>query len=133
MSAANQAPETETLKVAVPTDDGETISHHFGQAKYFRVISVENNAIRASELREKASHQHSDHSHPAGAHPGQLMVAAISDCQVLISGGMGAPAFSRASAAGLQVILTPVASIEAAVQAYLAGTLDSHLNLIHAH
>jgi len=122
-----------TTKLAVPTDDGETISRHFGQAKYFRVITLENDQTARSEMREKASHQHGDHSHPAGIHPGQQMIEVISDCQVLVCGGMGTPAYNRVVAAGLRVILTRQLSIDTAVQAYLLGTLNNEPNLVHTH
>jgi predicted Fe-Mo cluster-binding NifX family protein len=121
------------IKLAVPTDDGETISQHFGQAKYFNVLTLENNQVSDSEMREKASHQHGDHSSPEGAHPGQQMVESISDCQVLIVGGMWAPAFNRAAAAGLKVYLTGNTSILAAVNAYIAGNLDNNPSLMHMH
>jgi predicted Fe-Mo cluster-binding NifX family protein len=122
-----------STKIAIPTDDGETISRHFGQAKYFQVITLEDHQVAGSELVEKASHQHGDHSQAEGVHPGQQMVAAISDCQVLIAGGMGTPAFNRATAAGLTVFLTETSFVQAAVQAYLAGTLENDLSLIHSH
>jgi len=121
------------VKVAVPTDDGETISQHLGQAKYFKVFLLENNQASSSEMREKASHQHGDHSHPEGVHPGQQMVETISDCQVLISGGMGTPMFARATAAGLKVFLTKGPSIQSAVDAYLSGTLENNPSLVHSH
>jgi predicted Fe-Mo cluster-binding NifX family protein len=120
-------------KIAVPTDDGEYISHHFGQARYFRVITLEDAQVNHSELREKVSHQHGDHAHPAGVHPGQQMIEAISDCQVLVCGGMGTPAYNRAVAAGLKVILTRQVSVDDAIQAYLSGTLADEPGLVHAH
>ncbi len=119
-----------TTRIAIPTNDGETISRHFGQAKFFRVVTVDNGQLSTTELRPKASHQHSD-PHPAGMHPGQQMVNAIADCQVLISGGMGQPAYQKATAAGLKVILTRQGSIQAALQAYLAGQLADEPQLIH--
>jgi predicted Fe-Mo cluster-binding NifX family protein len=122
-----------SIKVAVPTDDGAGISRHFGQAKYFKVLILEDQQVVESEMRPKASHQHGDHSDMGGVHPGQLMVEAISDCQVLISGGMGMPAFNRAAAAGLQVFLTANSSIDSAVQDYLAGTLDNNPAMMHSH
>ena len=121
------------IKIAVPTDDGVTISHHFGQAKQFKVCTIENNQVVDTELREKASHLHGDHSHADGIHPGQLMVTLISDCSVLLSGGMGTPAFNKARAAGLEVVLTAVHSIDDAITAYLAGTLKNDPGLIHIH
>jgi predicted Fe-Mo cluster-binding NifX family protein len=122
-----------SIKVAIPTDDGETISRHFGQAKYFKVFILDQNQLSSSELREKASHQHGDHSHQNGVHPGQQMVASISDCQVLISGGMGTPAFTRASEAGLKVFMTDNLSIPSALEAFLAKTLVNNLSLMHSH
>jgi predicted Fe-Mo cluster-binding NifX family protein len=122
-----------TIKIALTTDDGESISQHFGQASYFKVITLEDNLISGSELREKASHQHGDHSHADGVHPGQQMVESIFDCQVLITGGMGTPALNRAAAAGLKVFLTDIPSIDSAIQAYVAGTLDNDQSRIHSH
>jgi predicted Fe-Mo cluster-binding NifX family protein len=119
------------VKIAIPTDDGATISGHFGQAKQFKIFTIENKQILSTEMREKASHQHGDHSHAEGVHPGQLMVAVISDCQVLISGGMGTGAFNKAQAAGLEVTLTAVRSIDEAVAAYPTGGLKSDSGLIH--
>jgi len=121
------------IKIAVPTDDGTTISRHFGQAAYFTVVSLENNQVASTETRAKASHNHGDHTSTQGVHPGQAMVDSISDCQVLICGGMGTPVFNRAQAAGLTVILTRLPTIDAALQAYAAGTLENEPTLIHMH
>ena len=120
-----------SLKVAVPTDDGDTISRHFGQAKFFKIINLENDRVVSSEMRPKATHQHGDYSQSAAVHPGQQMVEDLADCQVLISGGMGEPVLNRATAAGLKVFLTGNTSIDAALQAYLAGTLDHNPALVH--
>jgi len=120
-------------KVAIPTDDGNTISRHFGQAKFFKVITLLNNEVSSAEMREKASHQHGAHSIEQGIHPGQLMVDAISDCQVLISGGMGTPAYARATQAGLIVILTRLSSISDSLDGFIAGTLKNDPGLVHPH
>ena len=121
------------IKIAVTTDDGETVSQHFGQAKYFKVFVVENNQVVGSEMRVKASHQHGDHSHPGGVHPGQQMVETISDCQVIISGGMGTPALNRATATGLKVFLSGISLIDSAVEVYIAGTLDNNPSRVDMH
>ncbi len=123
------------LKIAFPTDDGETISKHLGQARYFQVITVEDGKIESSERRDKASHTHQDHSHEneAGIHPGQSMIETIIDCQVLISGGMGEPMFRRAVSSELEVFLTGIDRISEAVDAYLQGKLTSDLRRIHVH
>jgi predicted Fe-Mo cluster-binding NifX family protein len=122
-----------TTKIAFPTDDGETISRHFGQAAQFKVLTLSDGRLGPSELRDKASHRHDDHAATGGTHPGQQMVGVVSDCQVVISGGMGAPMLARLEAAGLKVYLTRERSISAAAEAYLGGTLQDDRRLVHQH
>ncbi len=122
-------------KIAIPTDNGETISKHLGQAHYFQVITLENGQIQSSERRDKASHSHQDHQHEheAGVHPGQAMIETVQDCQVLIAGGMGQPMYNRAVSSGLEVYLTGEDRIVNAVEAYGQGTLPSDMRRIHMH
>jgi len=124
-----------TKNIVFPTDDGETISSHLGQARFFQVISLEDGKVLGSELREKVSHTHQNHSHTEGdqVHPGQAMFATIRDCQVLIAGGMGSPAYERAKSLGMEVYLTSEKRIDDALTAYRAGKLDSDMRRIHVH
>jgi predicted Fe-Mo cluster-binding NifX family protein len=59
------------------------------------------------------------------------MVTAIADCQVLLARGMGAGAYESIKQAGIRPIVTDVASIEDAIEAYLAGTLTDHPETLH--
>ena len=123
-------------KIAFPTDDGQTISKHMGQAPYFQVITVEDGQVQSSEQRAKTSHAHHDHSHEQGvevAHPGQQMLEAIRDCQVLIAGGMGQPMYDRLVAGGFQVFLTGVNAIDEALQSFEQGNLTTDLRRVHQH
>jgi predicted Fe-Mo cluster-binding NifX family protein len=124
------------MKIAFTTDDGQSITSHFGQARYFRVISTEDGQPVLSEQREKTWHVHGQAhaSEPAGGsivHPGQAMLETISDCQVLITGGIGEPAFARAQTMGIIIFLTGEKDIEKALQTYLSGLLTSDLRRIH--
>jgi predicted Fe-Mo cluster-binding NifX family protein len=125
------------IKIAFPTDDGQVISSHLGQARFFRIITIENGQTQQTELREKMQHQHGDHHEDPSLgvqdHPGQVMLASIADCQALIAGGMGEPAYQRAASMGLQVYLTSEKSIDAAIAAYLSGSLTSDSRRIHHH
>jgi predicted Fe-Mo cluster-binding NifX family protein len=128
--------EKKPMKIALTTDDGQTISSHFGQARFFRVITTEDGQPVLSEQRDKAWHVHGQPhtSGPAGAaavHPGQAMFETISDCQVLITGGIGEPAFARAQTMGIIVFLTGEKEIEKALQSYLNGLITSDLRRIH--
>ncbi len=85
-------------------------------------------------VRQKPYHSHHDHPGQAGGHNGghTEMFAPIADCQVLLCGGMGQPAYQKALDAGLQVVLTG-GELRAAVEAYLSGQVVSDLRRIHQH
>ncbi len=104
------------VKIAFPTEDGETISAHFGRAPFFTVVTLNEGEAPQFEKRSKAFHGSAEHA-PGAEHPGHdhnPMFSPIADCQVLIAGGMGQPAYDHAVAAGLQVVLAGEKSIAAA-------------------
>ncbi len=127
------------MKIAVVTEDGVTISRHFGRAPYYAVVTTEDGRIIATEQREKFAHHHGpgEHSHEGG-HRGPeaenthgRMLSPIEDCQVLIARGMGNGAFYSLQQAGIQPIITDVADIQEAVQHYLKGDLVNHVERLH--
>jgi len=121
-------------KVAFPTEDGKTISQHFGQAPYYVVATLKKDEPASFEKREKTSHTHHNEQHDhAHGHDHASMFASISDCQVLICGGMGEPAYEGAISNGLQVILTGEKSIETALDAFQSGKLETDLRRVHKH
>ncbi len=130
-----------TLKIAAVTEDGERLSAHFGMAPYYKVFTVEAGEVVAEEMREKPHHTHHGHHHEHPGHNGHEhhhhhhhadMFAPIADCQVLLCGGMGAPAYAKAQAAGLEVVLMG-GRIEDALQTYLRGEAVSDPRRIHRH
>ena len=126
-------------KIAFVSDEGQNISAHFGRAPKVVVISVEDGREIGRELRDKEAHdQHEhghdhahDHTHHQHDHTGKF--AAMADCQVLIGRGMGSPALAHAEGMGLRVYLVSQATIDEALQAYLAGTLQHDPRRIHHH
>ncbi len=46
------------MKIAVITENGKTISQHFGRAPYYLVFTIEDGKITNREMREKMGHQH---------------------------------------------------------------------------
>jgi predicted Fe-Mo cluster-binding NifX family protein len=127
--------------IVIPTDDGQTISSHLGQALFYVVVSTEDPAPKY-EFRNKPAHAaDGDHTHvntidragsSQSAQAGR-MFEPIKDCQVLISGGMGQPAYDKAVASGLQVILTGERAIPAALASFRAGTLKTDPRRVHHH
>lgn len=139
------------MKIAAITDDGETISAHFGRARYYLVYTVENNQIMAREMRNKTGHDdfagegHHDHDHehhgrhdPRGHGFGKgaarrhaRMIASIEDCDVLLARGMGRGAYQALEEANITPIATSMKSIEETVQAYLRGDVDHQPQRLH--
>lgn len=133
------------MKIALITDDGQTINQHFGRANFYAVLTVENAQITRRELRNKLSHQHfvretDEHSQEAGQCHGfepaapsrhKQMAEAIADCAALICGGMGAGAYASMRERGIRPIVTDVQEVDEAALAYAAGTLVDHVEKLH--
>lgn len=54
------------------------------------------------------------------------MAVAISDCQVLVCGGMGSGAYGNLNERGIKPVLTDIDSIDEALKAYIEGRLVDH-------
>lgn len=134
-------------KIAVVTDDGKTISPHFGRATKYVVLTVEDGRITERELREKASHRdfqaggehrHEHHDDPRGRGFGrhslekhQQMFANITDCDIVLARGMGQGAYSGLQQMEMQPILTEIKDIETAAQAIIDGSIEDHPERLH--
>jgi len=132
------------MKIAVISDDGTTISQHFGRASLYVVATVEKGKVVNKENRNKMGHQHfASGEHPEHK-PGQphgydadsqdkhaQMAQSIDDCQVLLAGGMGWGAFDSMKSRGLEVIITDVSNIDEAVKTYLKGELPNLMEKLH--
>ena len=130
------------MKIAVVTEDGKTISQHFGQAPLYLTLTVEDGKIVGKEKREKAGH-HTFAPHRPKA-PGEKhgcgrgaparhahMMESIADCQVLIAGGMGEGAYENLKSRNIEPVLTDVTDIDEAVKLYLAGELPNLKERLH--
>ena len=132
------------IKIAVITDDGQTISQHFGRAPYYLVLTIENGQIVKRELRDKLGHAHfMNQPHPE-EQPGQphgmdsashnkhlQMAVAIADCQALLCRGMGRGAYESMKQVGIRPVVTDIASIDEAVIAYVKGQIEDHVEKLH--
>lgn len=123
-----------SLKIAAVTEDGEGISSHFGMAPEVHVFTISGGKIVSEEVRTKAHHSHhpTPEEHGAGGHHHGDMLAPMADCQVLLCGGMGSPAYQKAVSAGLEVVLVG-GPMREAVEHYLQGELSSDPRRIHMH
>ena len=134
-----------TIKIAIPTDDGVTISRHFGRAKAFLVITLDNGDVVEQELRQLPDsgdheHHHHDHEHDHHHHHGMggnpahmAKFEYVRDCQFLIGGGMGAPAINRLNAMGIQVALTDHKQIADLLEEVKTGQVKHNPKRVHHH
>ena len=135
------------MKIAFITEDGKTISQHFGRAPYYLVVEVNDGNVLNQEMRDKLGHQQfaeedhehdHDHGHDQGSGMGSAshekhnrMAQAIQDCEVLICGGMGTGAYQSMQAFGITPMVTQLSVIDEALQAYLSGDLSDETERLH--
>ncbi len=132
------------MKIAVVTDDEQTICQHFGRARFYTVVTIENGKVVNKERRNKAGHHVAGMQHASQASDGERhgfdanaqashnsMMANITDCQLVIAGGMGWGAQESLKQAGIAVHMTDVENIEEAVRLYLEGKLPNLMERLH--
>jgi len=132
------------MKIAAITEDEITISQHFGRAPLYVVVTVEEGRVVNKETRDKTGHhtfaanQHPEtapgerHGYDAGAQTRHASMAeTISDCQVLLAGGMGWGAYESMRSYNIEPVVTDVENIDEAIKLYLAGKLENLMERLH--
>ena len=132
------------MKIAVITEDGQTISRHFGRVKYYLVATVENEQVVNRELRDKPGHtqfhqEELEHEEtgglhglgPAADHRHGRMAEAIADCDALLCGGMGTGAYESMKARNIRPVVTDILDIDEALSAYINGQIIDHTENLH--
>ncbi len=134
------------MKIAAITNDGKTISQHFGQAPYYLVLTIEEGKVVEREMRDKMGHTHFSNQHQESTEPTDSkghgmdesshnkhvsMAQAIADCKALLCGGMGMGAYESMRQLNIQPVVTDLRNIDEAVQAFIDGKLIDHTELLH--
>ncbi|MDE3164810.1 MAG: hypothetical protein KGN36_03315 [Acidobacteriota bacterium] len=119
------------MRIAIPTNDGVTVSVHFGRSAGFVVFETDGGAIVGRELRANpAAHNHSEreehHQHGEHGHNHDGIVGALAGCDVVVCAGMGQRAADALRGAGIAaVVAAPAGTPEETLRAYLDGTLQT--------
>ncbi len=146
------------MKIAAITEDGITISQHFGRAPYYLVLTINNGEIVQRELRDKLGHnqfaseehQGADHGEHHGVetprrrasdaghglNPGShdkhvRMAKSIADCEAVLCRGMGMGAYQSMQVLGIRPVVTDISSIDEAALAYSQGNITDHTERLH--
>ena len=106
------------MRIAVTYADG-LIFQHFGHTQQFKVYEVENGTILSSEVVDTNGSGH-------GALAGLLSGL---HADVLICGGIGGGAQMALAAAGIQLYGGVSGNADAAVEAFVAGSLSYNPNV----
>jgi predicted Fe-Mo cluster-binding NifX family protein len=129
------------MKIAIVSDDEQTISAHFGKAPLFVVATIDSGKVLSKETRAKAGHHSNsgnhehrcasgkEHGYDTGARARhESMLDTISDCQVLIAGGMGWGAYDAIQCNNIEPIINDVKNIDEAIEMYIHGNLTNQMN-----
>ena len=132
------------MKIAFATDDGKTISAHFGRASHYMVVTIENGQPIQREMRDKLGHNHfanephnaheADQPHgfdPASQDRHKRMLEAIQDCEAMLCKGMGRGAYESLRSLNIRPIVTDIDDIDEAVLAYGNGQIVDHIEKLH--
>jgi predicted Fe-Mo cluster-binding NifX family protein len=131
--------DTKNCTIAFVTDDGTTISSHFGRAMYYEIITLQDGkAADRKHVSKAGHHSFGPEAHQAGHdhnddHKHAAMTAPLSGVSVLVSRGMGMGAQQHLLGMGIQPVLTGLHAIDEAVAAFVAGILASDDSRVHTH
>lgn len=127
------------MKIAVASEDGVSISQHFGRSRCFLVFETEGGQVRGRSVRDNTFTAHArgecqegvEHTHH---HSHGAIVDALRDCAAVLCYGMGWRAAEDLKQNGIQAFLLPSEmSPEEAVQKYLAGDLGAAGGFCRCH
>ena len=110
-------------KIAFPSNDRVHVEEHFGHAREFAFISIEDGAEQSREY--KTPPPHAPGVIPAFVH--QEGAGAI------ITGGMGGMAIDLFKGHGIEVILGASGTIDDNLKTYLTGDLESKGSACEEH
>jgi predicted Fe-Mo cluster-binding NifX family protein len=126
------------MKIAAVSENGTTISQHFGRAPIYVVMTIEKGKVVSKEKRMRSAENtcachgeahldcHGEEGHGTdqaseAKHGG--MADAIADCQYVIARGMGQGAYLSLKSRNLEPIITAEENIDQAVSLFLNGKL----------
>ena len=117
------------MRVAVASQDGESISAHFGRCACFIIFDAEDGTVLRKELRENTHTSHAQGNCHAREHGDQphshaAVVQALHDCQAALCYGMGWRAADELMRNGIKpVMVDRKRTPEEAVALYVQGKL----------
>ncbi len=121
------------MKIAIPSNDREMVSKHFGRSEGFIIVEIEDNKIVNKEYKKNdftghaqgLHHEHKVHDHGHGHHSHEGIFKALGDCSVVISGGMGQKLYQDFLERKITTYLTKETDIDIVLEQFVNGQLES--------
>ncbi len=131
---SNEVKSNNSLKIAVATNDNQTVAGHVGRCKSFLVFETDGPKIIDKVIRINSftnhgkhhGHNHDNHQHGEGKghqHNHHNLIDGLKDCDALIFNHGGWRLIDDLKAHNINPILTNEVSAEDAVLKYISGDL----------
>ena len=120
------------VKIAIPSDDGKSISPHFGRCCCFIIYEVEGNKVNSRTIRENLCCPHRANICPktVSVQTREFVerirneaTSEIRDCQILIGRYMNQSAIDNLNSHNIRVIQVDEKDADVAIEKYLLGIL----------
>ncbi len=121
------------MKIAVATNNKETVAGHVGKCRAFLIYEIEDKKIKRIEYRENTFTNHGrgshDHNHEHGyghgmGHGHGHLVEGLQDCSSLIFKSGGWRMIENLQENNIQPIITDEKSADTAVEKFIKGELE---------
>jgi predicted Fe-Mo cluster-binding NifX family protein len=116
-----------TMKIAIASDNQQTIAHHFGRARGFVVFDLENCRTVGQEYRLNIG----KNSGQCGSCDHSAMIKNVHDCEFVISYGMGRKIYDDLLSNSITPIVTEEKTVEKALEQFLKQQLKNHPDKLH--
>jgi predicted Fe-Mo cluster-binding NifX family protein len=126
------------MKIAIASDDQFEISSHFGMTKGFVIAEIEDNKVVSKTYKENTftghaqhggeGHNHQHHHENADEHNNKhaTILSALSDCQAVISNGMGMRIYNDLKSVNITPFITQVRNVDIAIDMFVNNKLDDN-------
>lgn len=120
------------MKIAVATNNQQTVAGHIGRCKGFNIYDIDEDKIKSKEFRENTFTHHRQGLHHdghrygghGGGHGHQRLLEGIGDCECLIFQSGGLRMIEDLKANNIQPVLTDEKFADDAVQKFTRGELE---------
>ncbi|MFH1174463.1 MAG: NifB/NifX family molybdenum-iron cluster-binding protein [archaeon] len=115
------------MKIAIASDDRNTISPHFGRALGFVVFDIDRSKVLGEEYRRNVG----KNKGACGTCDHQAMIRTVKDCEQVICQGMGQSIFDDLLRNSITAVVTDERTVKGALNKFMRGGLRNRLDKLH--